>query len=78
MFASHQPYAVYEAVRVPYDDDDDNNKPVCPLGMWAPSSEGVRYIHINHSMYYVVKTTYPFVIIEESGHPHCIRAGSTL
>jgi hypothetical protein len=32
------------------DDDDDDNKPVWPLGLWAPSSGGVRHVHINHCM----------------------------
>jgi hypothetical protein len=47
------------------DDPDDDNKPVWPLGLWAPSSEGRD---VSTSITYVVKTTYPFVI-EESGHP---------
>jgi len=46
-------------------DDDDDNKPVWPLGLWAPSSEGRD---VSTSITYVVKTTYHFVI-EESGHP---------
>jgi hypothetical protein len=38
---------LYCIVRLSYDDDDDDdddddNKPVWPLGLWAPSSEGVR------------------------------------
>ena len=32
------------------DDDDDDNKRVWPLGLLAPSSPGVRCIHINHCM----------------------------
>jgi hypothetical protein len=39
------------AQRLDADDaDDDDNKPVRPLGMWAPSSGGVRCIHVNHCM----------------------------
>ena len=32
------------------DDDDDETKPVWLLGLWAPSSGGVRCIHIDHCM----------------------------
>jgi hypothetical protein len=36
-------------LNIPIDDDDDDDyKPVWPLGLWAPSSEGVR--NINHCM----------------------------
>jgi hypothetical protein len=47
------------------DDDDDDNKPVRPLGLWAPSFEGRD---VSTSITYVVKSTYSFVIVE-SGHP---------
>jgi hypothetical protein len=32
------------------DDDDDDIKPVWPLGLWAPSSGAVRRILIDHCM----------------------------
>jgi hypothetical protein len=49
----------------PFIDDDADNKPVWPQGLWAPSSE-VR--DVSTLITYVVKITYSFVI-EESEHP---------
>jgi hypothetical protein len=47
---SHQSHAPFIDDDDDDDDDDDEYKPVWPLGLWVPSSGGVRCIHINLCM----------------------------